>query len=365
MDFSARRVLLCLRYGIGDVVMELPVLEALRHALPRAHITALGAEPATELLQGHPAVDEVAALNRWGIRHRWDRGPASAPHRISDWLDAHEFDLFLDVHHVTPVFGGVVWSRRVRSLEADEAVEREAVARGEGGVEAVRAAVHAGWGIPVRQWSVPRITPPAEERARAAEYLRGHGLGSAAPVALSPVASLGLKQWPLERLASLADEMIETGDGEPVLAFCGPQDAAADELRGRMRHRDRLLSVGPLPLLRVAALMERCRAFVCNDTGLMHLAGALGVPTVAVFGPTAPSIYQPPGARVVSVGGEDVDCPHRNTGSLHPPACFPEGRCLRSGGGCIEEADAEEVARALRQLLQRIQEAPRAVPSVA
>ena len=50
MDYEARRILVCLRYGIGDVVMELPVLDALRSALPRAHITALGAYPAIELV---------------------------------------------------------------------------------------------------------------------------------------------------------------------------------------------------------------------------------------------------------------------------------------------------------------------------
>jgi ADP-heptose:LPS heptosyltransferase len=210
----------------------------------------------------------------------------------------------------------------------------------------------------------PRITPPDAERESARDYLRRQGLRGARPFAVSPVASLALKQWPLERLARLADAQVaETG--EPVLAFCGPQQSAGDALRAYMRHGERLVCVGPLPLLRVAALLERCRALVCNDTGLMHMAAALGVPTVAVFGPTVPSIYRPPGERVVSVGGEPIDCPHRNTGSLHPPECFGEGRCLLAKGGCIGRAREEEVREALRQLLHSLEWQPCSAPSVA
>lgn len=351
MNFDARRILVCLRYGIGDLVMELPVLEALRRAVPRAHITALGAAPATELLERHDAVNEVVALNRWGIRHRWDRGPATAPRAIACWLDQRDFDLFLDVHHVTPAFGAVVWSRGVRSLEADEGVETAAVARGEGGVEAVRAAVRAGWGLPVPETTRPRIDPPAAEREFARDYLRRQGVGSRAPLAVSPVASLSLKRWPLERMARLADEAVE-GTGERVLAFCGPQQGAGEALRRQMRHGDQLVCVGPLHLLRVAALLERCRALVCNDTGLMHMAGALRVPTVAVFGPTVPAIYRPPAPEVISVGGEEVRCPHRNSASLHPPACFPAGRCLLGEQGCIQQVGEEEARAALHHLLQ-------------
>lgn len=364
MDFDARRVLVCMRYGIGDVIMELPVLEALRRALPRAHLTALGASPATQLLERHPHLDAVARLDRWGIRHRWDRGPAGVQRAMSAWLDEHDFDLFLDVHHVTPAFGEVVWSRGVRSLESDEGAERAAVRRGEDGVSAIKAAVHAGWGLPVPPHTRPHLELGGQEREFADDFLRRHGLRHAAPLALSPVASLSLKRWPVERLARVADALVEES-GEPLLAFCGPQESAAAALRERMRHGERLVCVGALPLPRVAALLERCRAFLCNDTGLMHLSAALRVPTVAVFGPTDPAIYRPPGEWVVSVGGAAIECPYRNTASLHPPKCFGEGRCLLGGEGCIREATEEEVRRALRGLLRAVETEARPAPSVA
>jgi hypothetical protein len=64
-------------------------------------------------------------------------------------------------------------------------------------------------------------------------------------------------------------------------------------------------------------------------------------------------------------GREDVTFPHRNTASLNSPECIAGGRCMRAERGCVEEVEARNVARAPRQLLQRLTEAPRAVPAVA
>lgn len=72
--YSAQRVLVCLRYGIGDVVMQTAALDALRRALPTACITALGARPAIELLEHDPRIDELVCTQDWGLRHWGDTG---------------------------------------------------------------------------------------------------------------------------------------------------------------------------------------------------------------------------------------------------------------------------------------------------
>src|SRR5690606_25197194 len=93
---DATNVLVCLRYGIGDVVMELPVLAALRDALPGARVTALAAPPAHELLQGDPHLDRVVPTSRWALRHRWDEGSVETRARIRRWVREQGFDLVLD-----------------------------------------------------------------------------------------------------------------------------------------------------------------------------------------------------------------------------------------------------------------------------
>jgi ADP-heptose:LPS heptosyltransferase len=89
---NTARILVCLQYGIGDVVMQLPSLNALRRSAPAAKITALGAAPATELLEGEKCVNEVLSLQRWGIRHLWDSGTPFTNPQIVAWLRLAGFE---------------------------------------------------------------------------------------------------------------------------------------------------------------------------------------------------------------------------------------------------------------------------------
>jgi ADP-heptose:LPS heptosyltransferase len=218
-------------------------------------------------------------------------------------------------------------------------------------VEAIGAGVRAGWGMAVPRGVRPRIRPTEEERAFAQRFLDECGIDGA-PFAVSPVASLTMKRWPVERFAAVADRVAETS-GEPLLLFCGPQAEAGDAFLAAVRRPERVVRVGALHLRRVAALLERSRAFLCNDTGLMHVAAAVGTRTVGVFGPTPPSIYRPPAPHARSVGGVDVDCPHRNTRSLAPPECWGPDRCLISEEGCILHVGVEEVSGAVLHALGR------------
>jgi ADP-heptose:LPS heptosyltransferase len=356
MDYDAQRILVCLRYGIGDVVMELPVLNVLRRAVPDARITALGASPAVELLEDDPVVDEVVSLRRWDLTHRWDNGTEATRPAIRRWLDRNDFDLFLDVHHVTPVFGEVVWSRGVRSLEADEAAEAAVVAKGADGVHAIKAAVRTGWGLEVPETSLPHLPLREADRRFARAFLREHAIDSP-PIGISPVASHTLKRWPTERFAAVADRMVEE-TGLRVLLFCGPQEQVGDEVHAAMRYPDHVVRVGAFHLQRVGALLARCRTFLCNDTGLMHMSAAAGTPTIAVFGPTAPKIYLPPARHAVSAGATRIECSHLNTDSLHPPECFAEGRCLVAEHGCIHQVQEAEVLEAVWKAMGGAHEPP-------
>jgi ADP-heptose:LPS heptosyltransferase len=349
-DYPSRNVLLCLRYGIGDVVMETPVLRALRATLPEARITLLGAPPAIELLDSDPVADRVVSLTRWGIRHRWHAGDPDARERLQAWLGREQFDLFLDVHHAAPVVGAAVWGRGIRSLEADEAVEAAAVANGADAVSAIRMAASAGWGLSLPREDPPSLHVPEETHRFAEAFLRDRGLDGSTPLALSPIASSELKRWPVERFARVADELLDEFGG-PLLLFCGPQLEDAQRLRARMRHREGVVLVGAVHLQRVAALLARCRILVCNDTGLMHMAAALGVPTAGVFGPTSPEIYRPPFSHAVAVHERLQPCWLRDTGSLHPPRCIGAGRCLTGTESCIRPVSEEAVLAVVRSLL--------------
>lgn len=346
---DATNVLVCLRYGIGDVVMELPVLAALRDALPAARVTALVAPPAHELLQGDPHLDRVVPTSRWALGHRWDAGSAETRARIRRWVGQQGFDLVLDARQAVTAVELALSSSGIPARDALPEEEARVARAGGSGVQAIRSATALGWGleIPARP---ARVRPGPEDHAFVERYLAGLGLAGKRPVAVSPVASHDLKRWPPGSLASVADWIVERYGG-PVLVLEGPEPAWGGRVVAAMEHREAAIRVGSWHLLRTAALLARCRAFVCNDTGLLHLAAAVGTPTVGVFGPTRARLYLPPGAHTAAVEPPEPSCPHRRTASLFPPECWSRGHCLVDERSCVRHARVEDVRAALARLL--------------
>lgn len=340
-------MLVCLRWGIGDLVMELPALEALRRARPDARLVLLGASPATQLLEGDSRWDEIHTVQGFGIAHRWDVGEGSTSTVLGTWLESRSFRMVLDPKHAPPALSRQIWRRELPCRQADERVEEEVLAKGESGVAAIAAAAERGWGIPVYRPARADLRLEAE-RPWVARFL-AELTGELAPVAILPSASTPLKRWPPERFAKIADAVaLETS--APLLLLEAPGDDAAERARAAMAQPDRAIRVPPLHLRRVAALLERCRLLLCNDTGLMHVAGAVGTPVIAVFGPTLPGTYLPPGDAHRGVPSR-VACPHRHPQSLQPPDCWMHGRCLIADRSCVHEVDVDRVLAEVRSAL--------------
>ncbi len=190
LPLHSRNVLVCLRYGIGDVVMALPAISALRRAIPGARIVALGNPPADEILDGDARVDAVLGTSRWRLSHRWDSGEPGTREALAAWIREQRFDLVLDATHAPTAVGRAVWSLGIRSLEGDPCAEEAALASGESGTEAIRAGVRSGWGLHVPRGITPAVHPRESDELFAASFLAGHG-SHAAP---SPS-----RRWPPRR----------------------------------------------------------------------------------------------------------------------------------------------------------------------
>lgn len=335
---EARRILVCLRWGIGDVVTELPALAALRRAAPWARLDALGAPPALELVEGEGDVDvdgvwSTAAL---GLRHWGDPGDGASHAEIRAWLAGCGFDLVLDAAHAATAVRHVLRREGVATRNADPKAERDALARGRPGWRALQEGVRVGWGVEGLRGEPPSLTLGEEERREADRLLRDRVGVAVAPAAVSDVASSPLKRWPTDRLVEVARRLRAQG---PVLALEGPDGGALQDL---LPEEEGFVTVGPMPLRRLAALVARCRVLVCNDTGLLHLAASVGTPVIGVFGPTRPEIYLPSWGRAAAVCPEEP-CPHRETEGIGPPECVRLGRCLAGRGGCLQAVASERV----------------------
>jgi heptosyltransferase-1 len=344
---STQRVLLCLRYGIGDVVMEMPALDALRAFVPAARITVLGARPALELLENDPRVDECVCVQDWGLHHWGDLGTPDIKQMIRNWLTRKNFDVILDPYHAVIAVRDVLWEQRTIILDTGKEAQDRALVDHAGGVAAIRAASSRCWGLAECGDGRPRLHLHAQDLSFARRFLAAHGLDDRPPVALSPVASSPLKRWPVERLAVVADQVIEQYG--KLLLFYGPQSKVGSEFLRAIRHAEQIVSVGGMHLRKVAALLSGCAAVVGNDTGLMHITAAVGTPMIAIFGPTCPNIYSPPAAAAVKA---NIDCPYRKTTEFGPPNCVLANRCLIDRQSCINKVDVDAVMKAIQATLR-------------
>jgi heptosyltransferase II len=131
-----------------------------------------------------------------------------------------------------------------------------------------------------------RIDVPGDAREWARAMLASKGWRTGDPlVGMAPGAAYGsAKQWPPDRFAQLAVELAQTGVGTVLVGSPGDRGACDDVARAVAGGSINL--AGATDLRQLAAVMGECRSFVSNDSGAMHLAAAVGVPVVAIFGPT-------------------------------------------------------------------------------
>ena len=282
-----KRILVVELWNIGDIVLAMPFLAQLRALFPAASITLLGRPYARTILAGTGLVDEFIETELgWSERatrfnplgYNWNE-----LRRVRRELRARRFDI---------AFKSRMHIREHLVLAMSGATRRVAFAFGHGD-RVLTDAIPIGdpnrhkaadWLELLKPFGGLVEVPPAclklndAERRQASEFLAAHGVSpNDRVVGIHPGASVPAKRWPLDRFAEVAAALAQRPSLK-VLAFVEPKgygDALA---------RVERVIPAKLNLRELIALIQRCDVLVCNDSGPMHIAGALDVPTVAVFG---------------------------------------------------------------------------------
>ncbi len=305
------KILIVKLSAIGDVILTLPSLNALRKRFPKAHIAWVVEKAAAELIEGHPALDRVIVSNRkkwikglWGA-DRFDN-LKNIHNFIKELRDTH-YDLIIDFQGLLKSGILVGLAGGTRKIGFDKGMQRN-----EGAhlflnerIPAVNMDRHAlernlvllrSLGISADEVEY-RIPVGQSERAAAAELLWKHGVGTRRPlVALNPITRWETKLWNCRNFAGLADCIID--ELSACVVFTGSRNDrdAISSIIDEMKHRAANMA-GETNLKELAALYEKCALAVTTDTGPMHLAAAVGTSVVALFGPTAPWRTGPYGSR--------------------------------------------------------------------
>jgi heptosyltransferase-2 len=284
---EVRRILVVEPKNIGDVVLTLPFLGRLRQVFPNARTTLLANPFARIILEGTNLVDEFIDTDLGWSEDATRYNPLAYNwrelRRLSRELPARQFDLVFKCcmhireHIVLGLSGG---ERRIAyAFGRGDRVLTDPIPVGD-----PNRHKSADWLHLLDEFAnsseieVPRLCVSESERDWARGFLRAAGMDNAKTiVGIHPGASVPEKRWPLERFRDVAQSLARR-EGVRVLAFVDPQDYGAS-----LGEVGRVVTA-KVGLRQLIALIAECALLVCNDSGPMHIAGALGVPTVAVFG---------------------------------------------------------------------------------
>lgn len=333
---------------IGDVVMTLPAVAAIRARWPRARISVLAKPWVAEVYRLSNAIDEIIVFEEPG-RHAGSTGKL----RLAGELRNKDFHCAILLQNAIeaaiiarlagiPLRAG--YNSDGRGLLLTHAVRRTAEIRQARQSDYYLAMVEA---LGCRAVETEPVLHPGKDYKRlAATLFARFGIDEKSVIiGLSPGAAYGpAKRWFPDRFAAVADSLIEEYRAEVVVFGSGGDRPSAAEVQKNARHA--LIDVsGKTDLKEAIALISRCDIFISNDSGLMHVAGALGIPTVAIFGSTNPATTSPAGEKSVVIHHE-VPC-----SPCLKPVCPTDFRCMKL-------IAVDEVLETARGLLEGVGRSP-------
>jgi heptosyltransferase II len=295
---------------IGDVVITFPAIAAVKETLPHAKITVLVKPWVADLVRMHPAVDEVMIYERPG-RHEGIGGLW----KLAGELRRRHFDMAILLQNAIEA-AIIAWLARIPiragyNTDARGFLLTHPVTRTQE-IKKVHQSLYylemlkaLGFKLSGRTL---RFVPTERDRQAAERRLNEWGIAGRRPViGMAPGAAYGpAKRWFPERFAAMADRLSEKYSC-PVLLFGSAGDRTSTEAVQAAAKIAFIDIAGRTSLNEAIAMIARCDLFVTNDSGLMHVAGALGVPTVAIFGSTNPVTTSPMGEHTAIVR-RAVDC---------------------------------------------------------
>jgi heptosyltransferase II len=280
---EAPNILLLNLNHIGDVLFTTPAIRALRDKYPSARIVCVVSSTVAAVLHGNPNIDRLEVRQRKGLMNSLLTGLILRSERfdISICFSFSSFDLAA-IASIAGVKKRVGFAYpQIRSLLNMTVRDDESKHRVESYLDLVRAITSVESSYPMEMFV------SEEDLAFAEGFLSSEGFSMDRPlVGLNPGGSKRHNMWFPDRFAAVADLLQHSGAG--VIIFGGASEVAlAQEIASKMETPP-VIAAGRATIGQSAALISRCAIFISGDTGPLHMAVSLGIPSVAIFGPTDP-----------------------------------------------------------------------------
>ena len=331
---------------VGDSILTYPTVQNLKLLFPQSHLAILVPDSLADLWRTSPYVDEIIPFRKEeGIRSLWE------DLNLGQSLKERNFDLaFILPRSFRSAFQSYLARVPIRvgyQSEARSLFLTHGIPRTDDVLHVHRVHYYQRLIEPfgkVETSLAPRIFLREEDRRWAEETLKDLGLLDGRPlIGMNPGATYGLaKCWPPGRFGELGKRIGKKWKASVLLFGREEERPVAEQI---LQHAgvEGVDLVGKTRLLQLAALLERCRLLVTNDTGTMHVAAAAGTPVVALFGSTDPVATGPWGEGHVVLRRE-VSC-----SPCLKRICPTDHRCME--GITVDEAEGA-VDKKLKELLQ-------------
>ena len=313
---EANQILVMMLGGIGNLVLLLPALKALKEQFPESQIMLLTGEPGVEgILDNEHVIDDAILLDRRKGSHLTDTV------RIIKKVRKMRFDRVL----VASSTDALKASLMTRLMGIPVRVGEDINGMGwfytvkvpfTAGTHETDGAINLMNAVGIKPLStVPSLTILEHEDEYVDQYLSEQGVTKESCL-IGVHAGSGFKglhkRWPKERFAQLIGQVTE---GVPTKAILmgGKQEAALNEEILTLSGNKALNTAGDLEIRHTAALIKKCRLFISNDSGLAHIAAAVQTPLIVLFGETDINRIAPRGDSVVLMRKEPTDAYADNT----------------------------------------------------
>lgn len=274
-----KRILVIRGGAIGDFVLTLPAINLLRDRFPAAHLEILGYKHIVALAEKRFYADASRSIEYAALASFFARG-AELPSDLADYFQS--FDLV--VSYLFDPDG--IFETNLKRCGVDSFLACSSKITGDEHAAAQLARPLAQLDLRLSNRAA-KLYPNDLDRSFAASFLQ-----SRRPIAIHPGSGSVTKNWPGSNWRNLGQRLLSAGIADRLLLVGGEADAEVlTEIKSAFGTSVQFAENLPLPQL--AAVLEKCALFLGHDSGISHIAAAVGIPCVLLFGPTDPAVWAP------------------------------------------------------------------------
>lgn len=342
---KVKRILIIQTAFLGDVVLTIPLIMATKKAFPDAYLSVMVIPKVKEILDNNPDIDEIIVYDKKGKEHSW-RSFLDLVAKVK----AHHFNVAILPHRslksallcflaripkrigFTAAAGRILYTDKVpyRQSPKIHEIDRNLDLLKPLGVKDRKAAIFIDPGKEAINHTLELYN---EYEIKATDLVIGINPGSVWPT----------KRYATEKYAALADRLIQELKAS-IIIIGSPADIAIADKMARQMRGTALNLAGRTSLPQMAAIVKRFNLLVTNDSGAMHIAVAMGVPVVAVFGATTQDLGFYPYSTKDIVVEKDLPC--------RPCGKHGGKSCPKKNFACMKLISVSDVYDAVKRRLE-------------